>query len=228
MFATQMAVRYPALDPVVIVNGATVLAFPPIQYGDVTAWNTDVRKVLEFDLEVWAEPTACNLTVAELLAGALKAGVIADDVFDAVVNATDKITLTGHALETGDGPVQLTTSGVLPAPLAVSTDYWVIKVDANTIKLATTLSRALAGTAIDLTTDGSGTNTLVDTADTKKMKWESAGFLGSAGSGAVTLTERKAYRVRCAHHQGVVAYALTATLSAAVAVYASLNPVAAV
>lgn len=211
---------------VTIVNAATVLAFPPIMYGDVSDWNgRAVDAVNEFDLDVWATPTATNLTVAELLAGVLKAGVIADDDFDSVVNATDTITITGHALETGDGPVRLTNAGgAVPAGLALATDYWVIKITANTIKLATTLATALAGTPINLTGDGTGTTTLSDVSGTKRMHWESCGFLGSAGSGAVTLTSRKGYRVRCAHSPGVVAYALTATLSAAEAVYATVSP----
>ena len=44
----------------------------------------------------------------------------------------------------------------LPAPLALSTTYYAINVDATHIKLATTSANAKAGTAINLTTVGSG------------------------------------------------------------------------
>ncbi len=66
--------------------------------------------------------------------------------------ATEFITSTAHGYTTGTGPVQLTIeSGALPAPLAVDTDYWVTRIDANDFTLATTRALALAGTAIDLT-----------------------------------------------------------------------------
>lgn len=75
-----------------------------------------------------------------------------------VDNTTDQITITAHGLVTGDGPVAIfTVAGTYPSPLAAVTDYWVIRVDANTIKLATSSANALLGTAINLTTNGSGT-----------------------------------------------------------------------
>lgn len=56
---------------------------------------------------------------------------------------------------TGD-IVQVSTisSGVLPAPLVVNTNYYVIALGSGVIKLATSLVNAFAGTAIDLTTAG--------------------------------------------------------------------------
>lgn len=69
-----------------------------------------------------------------------------------VDDSTEEITAAGHPFDTGDGPVQLIIeSGALPSPLTVDTDYFVIRVDANTFSLATTRANALAGTAIDLT-----------------------------------------------------------------------------
>ncbi len=73
---------------------------------------------------------------------------------------TDIVTATGHLMTNGDGPLQLTTSGTLPAGLALTTNYWVIFIDTNTFKLATTRALALAGTAVDVTDTGSGTHTL--------------------------------------------------------------------
>lgn len=46
--------------------------------------------------------------------------------------------------------------GVLPTGLSAATNYWVIALDANTFQLATSRANALAGTAIDLTTNGGG------------------------------------------------------------------------
>lgn len=75
---------------------------------------------------------------------------------------TDALTLTAHGAVTGYGPVRFALTGdasALPAPLAVLTDYWLIRVDANTVKVATSFANAMAGTAIDITdvgTDGTG------------------------------------------------------------------------
>lgn len=73
---------------------------------------------------------------------------------------TGKLTVTGHGLNTGDGPFQLTTTGGLPTGLSTLTNYWAIAVDANTIQLATSLANALAGTAIVLSSNGTPTNTI--------------------------------------------------------------------
>lgn len=74
---------------------------------------------------------------------------------------TNELTITAHDLSTGDGPVATrNVGGTLPAPLAAVTDYWVIRVDDNTVKLADSSANALLGTAIDLTTIGTGTQIL--------------------------------------------------------------------
>lgn len=56
--------------------------------------------------------------------------------------------------------VQLTTSGTLPGGLATATNYYVIVVSGTTFKLATSYANAVAGTAIDITTAGTGTQTV--------------------------------------------------------------------
>lgn len=78
-----------------------------------------------------------------------------------VNTGTEEITETGHGFTTGEGPVWFSSSGSLPAGLSASTNYWIIVVDANTFKVATSRANALAGTAIDLTTQGTGTHTCV-------------------------------------------------------------------
>lgn len=77
----------------------------------------------------------------------------------AVTPAADTLSVTAHGLSTGDGflAVYSPDGGTLPAGLAAVTDYWAIVVDANTLKLASSSANALAGTAIDITTTGSGT-----------------------------------------------------------------------
>lgn len=60
---------------------------------------------------------------------------------------------TAHGLANGTAVV-LSTTGALPAPLAVSTTYFIVNAAANTFQLAATLG----GAAITLTNAGSGTN----------------------------------------------------------------------
>lgn len=74
--------------------------------------------------------------------------------------AEDTLTATTHDTITGDGPLFLTTLATLPSGLSAAVKYWVIRVDADTIKLATSFSNALAGTAVDVTDSGTGTHTL--------------------------------------------------------------------
>lgn len=82
----------------------------------------------------------------------------------AVTTATDLITVASNVDKWITGmKVRATTTGALPTGLALATDYFVIRISATTIKLATTLALALAGTAIDITAQGSGTHTLTHT-----------------------------------------------------------------
>jgi hypothetical protein len=90
---------------------------------------------------------------------------IGTKTISAVSTGADTLTITGHGLLTGDGPIQFASSGSLPAPLVAATNYWPVVVDANTIKVASTFQNAVAvvPVVIDLTTAGSGTITIVAT-----------------------------------------------------------------
>lgn len=79
-------------------------------------------------------------------------------------STTDLLAKVAHGLHTGYGPVRTSNGGGgLPAGLAAATDYWVIapRGDADHFYLATSLTNALAGVFIDLTTNGTGTQTLL-------------------------------------------------------------------
>lgn len=71
---------------------------------------------------------------------------------------TDELTVTLD-IPTGE-EIRFTTTNTLPAPLALATTYYAIRVDATTIMVATTLANANAGTQIDLTDVGIGTHTV--------------------------------------------------------------------
>lgn len=65
--------------------------------------------------------------------------------------AADTITVTAHGFVTG---LKVALSGTnLPGGLS-ATNYWIIVVDANTVKLATSLANARAGTQVDITSQG--------------------------------------------------------------------------
>ena len=80
------------------------------------------------------------------------------------VNTTaETITLLNHNLTTGYPVIYrapTTSGGSAVGGLVADGGYNVIVVDASTIKLATNQANALAGTAINLTSTGSGVNTL--------------------------------------------------------------------
>lgn len=69
------------------------------------------------------------------------------------------VSYTAHGLYTGQ-KIQITTTGALPTGLTASTTYYVIEVDENTFRLATSLANAVAGTAINTTGSQSGVHTL--------------------------------------------------------------------
>lgn len=73
--------------------------------------------------------------------------------------------------------IRLTTLGTLPTGLAISTDYYVIRVSATSIKLASSQVNANAETptAIDITNVGSGTHTIEYTLSTFAVLGESLG-----------------------------------------------------
>ena len=62
-------------------------------------------------------------------------------------------------IDTGDG-VKVSSTATVPSPLVAGTTYYAIKVTDTGYQLATTLANAFAGTAIDLTSAGSGQHTL--------------------------------------------------------------------
>lgn len=80
----------------------------------------------------------------------------------AAVNAgTDTITVVDHGLENAYGPVRLSNSGgALPTGLANNVNYWLIVLNDSQFKLADSYANAIAGTPVDITAAGSGTNTM--------------------------------------------------------------------
>lgn len=105
-----------------------------------------------------------------------------DAVISAVDTSAETLTSVAHGLLTGDQVRVSNSGGGLPGGLAAATDYWVIRVDADKIGLATTNANALTGTKINLTSAGTGTNTINHGAFNITHNW-----VGSGGN--VTITE---------------------------------------
>lgn len=81
-----------------------------------------------------------------------------------VNTSTDTLTMSsGHGFNTGDGPINLRTTGTLPGAtpaLSTTAPYWIIRTGTSTLKIASTQANALAGVAIDITSSGSGTHSI--------------------------------------------------------------------
>ena len=100
---------------------------------------------------------------------------IVSGIVNQIVNtATDEIYIPNHGLNTGVkvyysiGPIN---SGTAIGGLTDGVAYFVIRVNENTIRLATTLSNALQSTSVDLTSTGSGFNHYLIAATAAGSSW---------------------------------------------------------
>lgn len=83
------------------------------------------------------------------------------DLTFTTAHASETLTSVAHGMVTGDGPYRLTNAGgALPTGLAVDTDYWIIRLTADTYQLAASYADAIAETEVTFSSDGTGTHTL--------------------------------------------------------------------
>lgn len=92
-------------------------------------------------------------------------------------------------------PIQLTTSGTLPTGLSLATTYYVFNSSGTTFNVAASMANAIAGTAVNTSSAGSGTHTAASAPYVKAtgvfgvpsfIEVEAIG--GGAGSGGCTTT----------------------------------------
>ena len=83
----------------------------------------------------------------------------ADDTTEELTTASD------HEYYRTGIPVRVSTTTTLPAGLSSGTTYYTIYVDGDEVQLATSYANALAGTAINITSPGSGTHTITQYLD---------------------------------------------------------------
>lgn len=115
-----------------------------------------------------------------------RANALTFTTFSITPEADDEIvTATAHGMLTGDGPVRL--GGTAPTGLATTTDYWIIKINADTFYLAASRALAMIGTNLTYTSDGT-TVTLIAQATTTRLTDVATGVdTDSDGAGTNTL-----------------------------------------
>jgi microcystin-dependent protein len=126
----------------------------------------------------------------------------------ASVNTTTDVltTSSAHYWATGD-KVRVTTSGTLPGGLTPGTDYYVRAAAATTVTLHPTVSDALANTnAVNITSAGTGTHTLVPQDETSRSGMTVDSTTGSVltlsgGNGHILPAAAVALSVECASGQ---------------------------
>jgi len=155
-------------------KSATSFTTFPTTFVDVSSWNQSSAPS-EFEVEVIAfaaEVLVGLAVVGDCLSGRFDYGQLngGDNITLAattlvvasasIAHADEEFTSVAHGLLTGQGPIRLTTSNTLPAGTASATDYWIISTGNDTFQLATSKRNAEAGTALAITSDGVGNQTL--------------------------------------------------------------------
>jgi len=124
-------------------------------------WKCPAGRSFVLDRASYINPTGLAEDTTNVFDGAVVNSTVSNITFTGEAD-DDTLTATAHGLATGAGPFQLTNSGGgLPGGLTALTSYWIIRTGTNTFQLATSYANALAGTAVALSTDGTGTQTLV-------------------------------------------------------------------
>ena len=104
-----------------------------------------------------------------------------------VITVTGLSNVANNEFQTGVS-VRYSTSGSVITGLTNNTDYFVIRTGNLTFSLATTLANAIAGTAISLSSNGTGTQTFTETFTTRAV-----GETGGEENHGLTATEIPAH-----------------------------------
>jgi len=102
----------------------------------------------------------------------------------AVNVSTNEITVSDNDSLYNGTAVVLSTTGSAPTGLTASNTYYVIRISATTIQLATNLTNAVAGSAIDIAGQGTGNHTLTVTYTNRTL-----GSIGGEENHALTVAE---------------------------------------
>ena len=151
IFGDDSSLNDIAFDKCVYVDGQRILFNIPSEPSAKNSEKYDFNPLMPAGIWCW-DPDV-GLYHRHALGAA---SVVADNIQTADVDTTDNEITVSSAPDTGTEVIyQQIDSANEIGGLTANTLYYVIKVDATTIKLATTRANALAGTAIDLTSTGS-------------------------------------------------------------------------
>lgn len=128
--------------------------------GNIASVNTDIRGLVKIvDPDGLTSYNNTNTASPDFSSSAKTATL--DYTFDAssdVDTSTDEITVTGHGWSTGDEVIYYDNGGTALGGVTDGGTYYIIVVDANTVKLATSAANATAGTDVDITSKPSSEN----------------------------------------------------------------------
>lgn len=110
-------------------------------------YSDDYRELVTVDSGVLVN-TSWNSVAATAASNTFTANVI-----------TDLLNIPNHRISTGK-QVMFTTTGTLPGGLSLNRTHYVIRVDANNIKVALTAADAAGNNFINITSAGTGTHTI--------------------------------------------------------------------
>lgn len=79
--------------------------------------------------------------------------IAADDAVEATDQVNDRVQMTGHGREIGDGPFRPTTTA---GGFVAGTNYWALPFDANNVSWSLSLADAYAGVKVNITADVTG------------------------------------------------------------------------
>jgi hypothetical protein len=133
-----------------LISGHAVTAAATMAPGTLVVW----------DVIGYYRVTSVTTTSAQATTNTIStrtATFTADDTTD-ICTYTSTTSLPSNLL-TGTR-VRFTTTTTLPAPLALATDYYLIRLSNTTFEVASSYANAIAGTQIDITTTGTGTHTI--------------------------------------------------------------------
>lgn len=131
-------------------------------------------------------------------------------------DASDTFTTAAHGYTTGLKGQASNSGGALPTGLSGATDYFVIVLTSSTFKLATSLANALAGTALTISSNGTGTQTFTPTsiagANVKLQKSNDGTNWADEGSSTSITVDANVFleKADCCFKYLRVAYTLTA------------------
>lgn len=121
------------------------------------------------------------------------------NALDDVSSANETITILGHELETGYAVTYSNEGGTDLGGLSNDTVYYAIRVDNDTIKLATSEGNATAGTAINITAGSSETQALKRLVE---KRYECHGILDTGQTPAKILTQMTSSCIGLVYYSG--------------------------